>query len=257
MKLQLIPILQHMHHDTATSAMVSLNFLTSFTIYHVICDLIPLVSVITGEKSLHGPTDQISGSRFRPRDSENADAAGCCHISRHPRTSKRWKHSEKLGVQPFVPIYCAFQVKLLVDYVANEPRWAIRMAALSGLYTLAKSGGHYWSEDAVADLISVASSTDSENITEYIFDILIILTKSPATCQIYYKPGWVIIICKIILNLGFRNWILILFSIADSSLMALCYETSLSSNALIAGKAVKIISQISCYWYSFIRHFWS
>lgn len=66
------------------------------------------------------------------------------------------------------------------------------MAALSGLYTLAKRGGHYWSEDAVADLISVASSTDSENITEYIFEILIILTKSPATCQIYYKPGWII-----------------------------------------------------------------
>lgn len=81
------------------------------------------------------------------------------------------------------------QVKLLVKYVAEEPRWIIRMAALSGLYTLAKNGSYYWSEDAVADLITVAGDTESEKLTGYIFDILIILTKSPAVCQMYCRIG--------------------------------------------------------------------
>lgn len=30
--------------------------------------------------------------------------------------------------------------------------------------------------------------------------------------------------------------------------MELCYETSLSNNPLIAGKAIKIITQINCFW---------
>ncbi len=83
-----------------------------------------------------------------------------------------------------------------MTYVAEEPRWTIRMAALSSLYTLAKRGSHYWSEDAVSDLISVASSTDFEKLSEYIFDILIILTKSPAVCQIYFRLGTYITIAR-------------------------------------------------------------
>lgn len=81
------------------------------------------------------------------------------------------------------------QVKLLVKYAAQEPRWIIRTGALSGLYTLAKHGSHYWSDDAISDLIIVAGSTDSEKLMEYIFDILIILTKSAAVCQMYYRLG--------------------------------------------------------------------
>lgn len=76
-----------------------------------------------------------------------------------------------------------------MKYVAEEPRWIIRMAALSGLNTLAKRGSYYWSEDAVADLITVAGCTDSEKLTGYIFDILIILTRSSAVCQMYYSVG--------------------------------------------------------------------
>lgn len=80
-------------------------------------------------------------------------------------------------------------MKLLAKYVAEEPRWMIRIAAVSGLYTLAKRGSHYWSEESVAELITVAGSTDSEKLTEYIFDIIIILTQSPAVCHMYYSPG--------------------------------------------------------------------
>ena len=82
-----------------------------------------------------------------------------------------------------------FKVKLLVKYVAEEPRWNVRMAAQSGLYTLAKHGSYYWSESTVTDLINVASSTDSEKLTSYIFDILIILSQSPAICQMYHQSS--------------------------------------------------------------------
>lgn len=76
-----------------------------------------------------------------------------------------------------------------MKYVAEEPRWNVREAAQAGLYTLAKHGSYYWSEEAVTNLINVASSTDSEKLATYIFDILIILSQSPAICQMYYQSS--------------------------------------------------------------------
>lgn len=73
--------------------------------------------------------------------------------------------------------------------MAEEPRWNVRMAAQSGLYTLAKHGSYYWSEEAVTSLIEVASSTDSEKLASYIFDILIILSQSPAICQMHLQSS--------------------------------------------------------------------
>lgn len=75
------------------------------------------------------------------------------------------------------------------------------MAAVSGLYTLAKRGSHYWSEDSVAELITVAGTTDSEKLVGYIFDITIILTQSPAVCHMYYNPGKIRIINTYLIEL--------------------------------------------------------
>ncbi|XKL62908.1 hypothetical protein PGB90_002741 [Kerria lacca] len=136
MKLQLIPILQHMHHDTATSAMVGSLCTDLLTKYPAQDFVLVTLKTLT-----------------------------------------------QLAAATLVDI--PEQVKLLVKYAAQEPRWIIRTGALSGLYTLAKHGSHYWSDDAISDLIIVAGSTDSEKLMEYIFDILIILTKSAAVCQIY------------------------------------------------------------------------
>ena len=80
---------------------------------------------------------------------------------------------------------------MLARYVAEEPRWIIRVAAVSGLYILAKRGSHYWSEDSVAELINVASSTDSDKLVGYIFDVMVILTQSPAVCHMYYDSGMI------------------------------------------------------------------
>ncbi|XP_065225869.1 integrator complex subunit 7 [Planococcus citri] len=175
MKLQLIPILQHMHHDTATSAMVRTLCIDLLAKYPAQDFVLVTLKTLT-----------------------------------------------QLAAATLVDI--PEQVKLLARYVAEEPRWIIRVAAVSGLYTLAKRGSHYWSEDSVAELITVAGSTDSEKLVGYIFDIIIILTQSPAVCHMYYNP--------------------------DSPLMELCYETSLSNNLHIAGKAVRIITQMACYCYT-------
>lgn len=169
MKLQLIPVLQHMHHDTSTAAMVR----------KVCTDLLPKYPAKDFVVTILDTLTKLSAATL---------------------------------------IDIPSQVELLLDYLVNDKRWAVKKASLLGLHQLAKVGPHLWPKDCVMQTIQVARSSRHQAVISHALDIFIILTKSPVICQGYVD--------------------------SDSELMKLCQETCYSSNWLISAKSVKILTNM-------------
>lgn len=114
------------------------------------------------------------------------------------------------------------QVKLLVSYLRNDPRWVVKAEALRGLHRLASEGAHLWPQDAVEDIVKVAISTDKNHLLSSALDVLLVLTKTALTCHNQID--------------------------SNSPVMTLCKKCSTAGNTVISAKAIQIITCIVCYW---------
>lgn len=171
-KLQLIPILQHMHHDTSTAAMVRVLCQQLLTGYPAQDFVIVTLSALT-----------------------------------------------QLAAATLVDI--PQQVKLLVNYLRNDPRWAVKAESLKGLHRLASEGAHLWPQDSIGDIVEVAMSTDKNHLLSSALDVLLVLTRTALTCHNQVN--------------------------SNSPVMMLCKKCSTSGNTVIAAKAIQILSSIISY----------
>ncbi|XP_049812143.1 LOW QUALITY PROTEIN: integrator complex subunit 7 [Schistocerca nitens] len=172
MKLQLIPILQHMHHDTHSAALVR----------QLCTELLPSY-----------PAQEF--------------------------VSVTLKTLTQLAAATLVDI--PSQVTLLLEYLREDPRWAVKAQVVRDLRALAQVGAHLWPAGAVEALLEVADTTPYELLLSRILDILLVLAQSAATCQA---------------QLG-----------SDSPLMSLCERSSYSANPTVAAKAVQVMTDVVCY----------
>lgn len=114
-------------------------------------------------------------------------------------------------------------MKLLVNYLRNDPRWAVKAEALKGLHRLASEGAHLWPQDSIEDIVQVALKTNEKHLLSSTLDVLLVLTKTALTCH----------------NQVDNN----------SPVMTLCRKCFTSSNIVISTKAIQIVTCIACYWW--------
>ncbi|XP_050434342.1 integrator complex subunit 7 [Adelges cooleyi] len=173
MKLKLIPILKHMHHDTTTATMV-----------RTLC------------------TDLLK--KYPAQDFVLVTL----------------KTLNQLALSILVDI--PKQIELLFKYLTQDKRPLVCKCAISGLHQIAKEGAHFWSEEAVNNLVRFCEDPSIDNnLKADAIHVFVPLTKSPAICQFHYS--------------------------IDSPLMKMCIAESSSSHEAVAANAVKVLTNIACY----------
>ncbi|XP_078589616.1 integrator complex subunit 7-like [Branchiostoma floridae x Branchiostoma japonicum] len=167
MKLKLIPIFQHMHHDAQTAAKVR----------QLCVEMLP-----------------------------SYPARGFVMVTLHTLSL--------LSAKTLIDI--PQQVELLLHYLQQDPRRAIKLKVLSDLHLLTKKAPHMWAQHNLQVLCSFISITPYDNLKLRALTVLSVLAES--------SP----LITK------------------ESSLMEVCLENCYHSNIAISTEASTVLTNLAC-----------
>ncbi|XP_037084769.1 integrator complex subunit 7-like [Pollicipes pollicipes] len=172
-KLKLLNILQHMHHDTQTAAAVRtacLRLLPSF------------------------PSEQFVMTTLNVLT--------------------------KLAAQTLVDI--PEQVDLLLGYLNNDVRRAVKSAVLRDLLELSRQAAPLWSQENQSSLIEFAAGTRYTAVKTAALSVLVCLARSVSVRQFDLAP--------------------------DGPLMRLCRAGACHQEARVAGRAVQLLTALAVHW---------